>query len=795
MWPIHNREMSFKEVLVKHDNITDIYTYMRAHSAILGERILQEYPALHQFNDPVSSRIQDLLRKPFPAQSIAIMGIAKRWEQARSGMVVAECGTGKTLISLGAIHVHSEGKPFTALAMVPPHLVEKWARETFLTLPGIRVFLIDDLRNGGDESKYHGINEVRLRQRRIVREGLRTTLSQLRLHKEFLTSRKLWTSLCGRPSLFIVGRERAKLGYFWRHAYRMPRSGPYLGCVVNSETGKPVIVDESRLTAAEFEKIKISETIESRGDKSCRPFHSPLWQADGNKIRRMAPIEFIGRYMPGWFDYAICDEIHQLAGDTAQGNALGTLASCSDRIVGLTGTLLGGYADDLFNTLFRLEAARMKEHGYEWGTTGRSSFTQDYGVLETITKVDPADNKCSKAKTTTMVRRKPGASPLLFGEFLMQLCAFVFLEDISGELPPYEETYLSIPMDAPMLAAYRELEDEIRKALKKHKGNRSVLSTMLNTLLLYPDHPYGLGTLYGSEFDSELKRKVPFVIAETRDLPEDGLYSKERRLIQRIKMELAEGRRCQVFAVYTRKHDVTARLQRILSNEGIHTAVLRASVDTSKREAWYARQLKDGVQVVISHPKLVETGLDLLDFPTIIFYESGYSLHTLRQASRRSWRIGQRRPVRVIFLCYEGTMQTACLRLMGKKLLVALTMEGKFAGEGLQNIDEDDDMLSAMARELVERNGIGETADAVWKALNTEHQTLFPTKASSNGDTPSVDLSAVPIENQFEPACLVESVLSNTSVVAFGQRPESRSGRRRRTRIAVPEQATLFGLN
>jgi hypothetical protein len=124
-----------------------------------------------------------------------------------------------------------------------------------------------------------------------------------------------------------------------------------------------------------------------------------------------------------------------------------------------------------------------------------------------------------------------------------------------------------------------------------------------------------------------------------------------------------------------RRHDVTARLQRILSKEGIRTAVLRANVDTSKREAWYARQIKEGVQVVISHPKLVETGLDLLDFPTIIFYESGYSLHTLRQASRRSWRIGQRRPVRVMFLCYEATMQTACLRLMGKKLLVALTMK------------------------------------------------------------------------------------------------------------------------
>ena len=74
---------------------------------------------------------------------------------------------------------------------------------------------------------------------------------------------------------------------------------------------------------------------------------------------------------------------------------------------------------------------------------------------------------------------------------------------------------------------------------------------------------------------------------------------------------------------------------------------------------------------------------------------------------------------------------------MGKKLLVALTMEGKFAGEGLQNIDEDDDMLSAMARELVERNGIGETADAVWKALNLENQKLFPTTLACNDGTTS----------------------------------------------------------
>jgi superfamily II DNA or RNA helicase len=92
---------------------------MRAHANLLGERILEEYPALHQFDDAISPRIEELLRIPFPAQTIAIMGVVKRWQRARPSMVVVECGTGKTLMSLGAIYVHCQRNPFTALAMVP----------------------------------------------------------------------------------------------------------------------------------------------------------------------------------------------------------------------------------------------------------------------------------------------------------------------------------------------------------------------------------------------------------------------------------------------------------------------------------------------------------------------------------------------------------------------------------------------------------------------------------------------------------------------------------------------------
>jgi hypothetical protein len=111
----------------------------------------------------------------------------------------------------------------------------------------------------------------------------------------------------------------------------------------------------------------------------------------------------------------------------------------------------------------------------------------------------------------------------------------------------------------------------------------------------------------------------------------------------------------------------------------------------------------------------------LLPFPTIFFVQTGYSVYTLRQASRRSWRIGQKEPVRVAFFTYSDTAQESCLRLMGKKLLVSLAMEGKLHAEGLQTMDEDDDLLTAMARELVTRQGVGERAAEIWKLCRMRH--------------------------------------------------------------------------
>jgi integrase-like protein len=174
--------------------------------------------------------------------------------------------------------------------------------------------------------------------------------------------------------------------------------------------------------------------------------------------------------------------------------------------------------------------------------------------------------------------RLPGASPLLFGKYLMDHCAFISLEDISRDLPSYREEVVPVTMDKVLKTAYEQLEQVITACLKQHRGNHSVVSTMLNTLLAIPDHPYGFGTLYDSEFNLETRCRERIVIAETADLDKDQLYAKERALISEIKAQLERGRKCHVYSVFTTKHDVIARLENLLRAEGIPTGVLRASV-------------------------------------------------------------------------------------------------------------------------------------------------------------------------------------------------------------------------
>jgi hypothetical protein len=316
---------------------TDVYSYLRTHATELGSRILETYPPLQSTKDPVAPPIAKLLRRALPAQALAITGTAKYLRNAKAARIVAECGAGKTYIALGAIHVLADGRPSTTLVMCPSHITHKWAREALLTVPRARTFLIEDIRNGGDPKKPHGICEVKLRKGKIVYEGLRLSLAELRR-----MGRKEWQRRCSGPAFFITGKDKGKLGYYWEHVFLKAKSGPNLGGVINPDTGAAILDSErQKLTHLDFiDKIKLFESLTLPQGGTTR--YSALWQADRERIQRMAPIEYIGRYMGGWFDFAIADELHQLAGDTAQGNGLGVLGRAAKRLIALTGTLMGG---------------------------------------------------------------------------------------------------------------------------------------------------------------------------------------------------------------------------------------------------------------------------------------------------------------------------------------------------------------------------------------------------------------------------------------------------------------------
>ena len=158
-----------------------------------------------------------------------------------------------------------------------------------------------------------------------------------------------------------------------------------------------------------------------------------------------------------------------------------------------------------------------------------------------------------------------------------------------------------------------------------------------------------------------------------------------------------------VYTTHTDTRDLTGRIEQFLNREGIRTAVLKSNtVKSERREEWVGRKVEEGVDVLVCNPRLVQTGLDLVDFPTIVWVETDYSVYTMRQASRRSWRIGQTRPVKVIFMVYEDTIQTDALKLVAKKMQSSLAVEGELPEDGLTAFgDDSQDLIMTLARQII----------------------------------------------------------------------------------------------
>ena len=474
--------------------------------------------------------------------------------------------------------------------------------------------------------------------------------------------------------------------------------------------------------------VPLTDEDLNRRKRVCEQCGAPLWQADSSSLRRYPLSDYVKHRMKGFFNLLVTDEVHEYKSrGSAQGIAAGILADACGKSLSLTGTVMGGYASTLFHLLYRFSP----EIRTEFGRSDEHRWIQRYGFEEhSIGKPDNdavEDGRNSRRrKYRKVVRERPGLVPsALF--HLIGNTVFLRLSDVASGLPDYEEQVLLSSMDSEedatgysQRSAYDTVFEELRRKLAEalKKGSKRLLATYLQTLLAYPDGCTKGETVFDPATGEPIVQVPP--------LSHEKLYPKEKSLLDLVAAERMEGRRVLVYATHTGTRDITERMDDILTRHGFRVAVMKAdAVAPDKREAWVAEKVKQGIDVMVCHPRLVQTGLDLIDFQTVCWYETDYSVYVMRQASRRSWRIGQTRPVKVVFMSYRNTLQADALKLVAKKLQSSLAVEGELPEDGLAAYGDDgDDLMMALARKIVSgEEEEAETVESVFAAARDAEAT------------------------------------------------------------------------
>ncbi len=490
-----------------------------------------------------------------------------------------------------------------------------------------------------------------------------------------------------------------------------------------------------------------------------------------NQASRRYPIaDYLRKHHRGLFRAVIADEAHEFSGgETAQALALGSLLEACNpggTLLWLTGTLFSGYASELF----QMQRIVNDDVQSRFGWHGHRRWMGLYGVERHIIVTPPDDRAVgavSKRKEGREVTQElPGISPLML-RHILPCCVFVELADIARDLPPLIEEVRTVPLGPVLGPIYHAFQREATSALHAELavGDRGALSNWYHGLLIQPTLPSRAITVRNA--------RSGIVLAETEALPGETIWPKESELLRIVREERAHGRRVLVYVEHTGEYDLLERLSRLieeddarwraglppsdpsapdgtvnqgqealavievpaagLSEDGlaspalatgapemvtprpplptVRVAVLRSNTcPPARREAWLARAVERGCDVLLTHSACVQVGLDLEGFPTIVCFETIPSTNRARQATRRSYRLGQKLPVRIIQLAYDESAEARLLLLVARKMRSSLMAEGKLPGEGLATYGEDEgDLMLQLARAVLDdvRHGAG----------------------------------------------------------------------------------------
>ena len=669
----------------------------------------------------------------FPSQREKVAGALAGLKAMRRVFMIAEMGAGKSPMSLAVAWLLLKHRSFRLLVMCPGHIVRKWRREVEWAIPNVHCQII---RNFSDMQRFHEKSKT-LRQPMVAVIGKETAKLGFDVDRPCAAKRRMKLRIRLDSENEILPTDTNPLSIpldDGKQQFEVTRIVEVAVCPTCGE----LVCDGGDDKA---EPVAYDEYIARNEPATCSRCGDRLL-TNARDYRSNPHIDrYVQRHMKGVFDLGIFDEVHELAAaESIQGNTFGTLASACRYSIALTGTLIGGKASDLHAPLWRMCPELLNVRGFNIQNYKASRisaiarnerpFVRRYGVMEhqvVRTRGESDDfsgavhrGACGRRKSyKTNERPRPGINPDLFNHFLLDRAVFMGLHELGPALPTLERILIPCSMGDELSAAYRKLDDELRAAIKERshggKGPPTLACTRIQALDGYLDRPWGWEPIQAPAFDNNGQRAGWEPVAWPLDLGENYADEKDRKLVEIIGAELKQGRRCAIYPQFTGVHDVRQKILKLLTDAGVRATILPDTVKPEAREDWIARHVNE-MDVLIAHPKRVMTGLDLIQFPSLIWYQVGYSTHVLRQASARARRPTQTKPCKVFFLYYTGTIQEQALALMGEKEAASQALEGVFdcnALRAMMNGGKDDDIMAALANSL--DNGKGLDAKAAWK--------------------------------------------------------------------------------
>jgi superfamily II DNA or RNA helicase len=729
---------------VEMDGDEALLGFITSNKRALAQYLNARFQPMYQFDLNGMGRWLDGIRlkgkhRLYTAQKHVIAAVTRGLQDRDSILLIGSMGTGKTAMG-GAAAIAIASHAATAfqgemrgdqitLIVAPPHLIEKWKRELASIAPKAVIERVD---------RHEALKEFMQRA-----EALPANVPKIALIKRDLTK----LGCAWEPS--VVWRDQAVA--LWRHGAPVPDG--YLPEQRIRRERVPKCPHCSSVVMQEKKGVSSPASLAwlEGGKRTCGVCSSPLWRDSRDRGSQPKPgekyppknpryrlDEYLKRMFPDRVYLLIWDEAHEAQhGDTGNGAAFARMAGLARKVLAMTGTPFNGRSSSIFNLEYALNP-RVRDR-YNWGGARRferkkrgsrdfpevisdganqrgraeSRWVADMGVREQVVEERPSYDRDTGAFTGTSTYERPyeeapGISPLLVAEVLDH-AIFFSLGDLGKALPEYEEIALPVELDADVLEEYERTRGRLKDYLiaRRWEGDTTFRGAFLQWSMGWVNAPFRPYEVIHNIKHPITGVKEPYTVASIPSYGEERIYAKEQSLIDLVRDELAADRPCVIYFRQTATRDIQPRLEKLIREHvpGAHTYILSNTVSADRREAVIEREIAKGVNVVLCNPELVKTGLDLIHFPTLIFYEIVFNLSTMMQAAARSYRLNQTHAhCKVVYLYAEGTMEQTAVQLMSRKQRAAKLLTGDIGLTGLDALTEGEGGFEAALLDAIGRD-------------------------------------------------------------------------------------------